>query len=188
VASTPMHHRVRSRVVPVILAIAITAGALAGCEPKRCSGSPRPGTTSVSEGTGSTSALKAAPAARPKPKPKPKPKNQKPCPPKQRKTEAKKKMLGENGVRITSKTLYQGRVPGYRYRIDVENPAPGQRPGSLHVQLGGRGSTHYEYDAESKAFKSRGGARLPRRVQDGIDDDTEAQRMIRYGLRLLGER
>ena len=39
-------------------------------------------------------------------------------------------MLGEGGTQITSKTLYRGDG----FWIDVENPAPGVRPGQLHVQ------------------------------------------------------
>ena len=39
-------------------------------------------------------------------------------------------MLGARGTQVTSKTL--ANRPGYR--IDVENPAPGVRPGQLHLQ------------------------------------------------------
>lgn len=47
----------------------------------------------------------------------------------------------------------------HKYRIDVENPAPGKRPGSLDVQLGGKGSKHYEYSRGK--FVARDGTRLP---------------------------
>jgi hypothetical protein len=112
-----------------------------------------------------------------------KPKPRKPCPPK--KTSSGKKMFGANGTRVTSKTLANGSVGQYTYRIDVENPTPGERPGSLHVQLGGRGSTHYEYRRGGK-FYSRNGTPLPRQVQQAIDKSPKAQAGIREGLRYLG--
>jgi filamentous hemagglutinin len=39
-------------------------------------------------------------------------------------------MLGENGAQFISKTVYQDETG----HIDVENPAPGQRPGQIHFQ------------------------------------------------------
>ncbi len=41
------------------------------------------------------------------------------------------RMLGENGVQVTSKTLWRGVG---KERIDVENPNPGKRPGQIHYQ------------------------------------------------------
>lgn len=40
-----------------------------------------------------------------------------------------KKLFGANGTKVTSKTLANGVVGKYKYRIDVENPAPGKRAG-----------------------------------------------------------
>ena len=39
-------------------------------------------------------------------------------------------MLGENGTQVMSKTLFKNSD----FHIDVENPAPGVRPGQLHLQ------------------------------------------------------
>lgn len=50
-------------------------------------------------------------------------------------------MLGEGGAQTTSTTLL--RDTGQGYRIDVENPKPGVRPGQLHLQAG---SNEYLYD------------------------------------------
>lgn len=188
--TTPQIHRTLARVTAIFAAAAIAALALAGCDEKDCGAAREPG---VSSGW-SSAALHVPPeGARPRPKPKPsKNKSKKPCPPrkdsKSGKEDKDKTMFGAKGQRITSKTLYEADIRGYHYRIDVENPAPGKRPGSLHVQLGGRGSTHYEYNPKTKAFTTRNGERLPRRVQQHLDSDPEAQRKIRYGLQLLGER
>jgi len=38
-------------------------------------------------------------------------------------------MLGENGTDFESKTTWQN---GKTERLDVENPAPGERPGQIH--------------------------------------------------------
>lgn len=43
-------------------------------------------------------------------------------------------MIGEDGTQVTSRTLRQTEI----FRIDVENPAPGVRPGQLHLQDGGQ--------------------------------------------------
>lgn len=39
-------------------------------------------------------------------------------------------MIGRGGTQVTSRTLVQNE----NYRIDVENPNPGVRPGQLHLQ------------------------------------------------------
>lgn len=96
-------------------------------------------------------------------------------------------MRGANGAKIISRTLDRGTVKQYTYRIDVENPAPGKRPGSLHVQLGGRRSKHYEYGKDGD-FVARDGTKLPRTVQNAIDKRSSTQKAIRDGLELLGER
>jgi hypothetical protein len=94
--------------------------------------------------------------------------------------------LGASGTQVTSRTVANGSVSQYKYRIDVENPAPGVRPGSLHVQLGGRGSMHFEY-VRGGRFIAADGTLLPRRVQLEIDSSRHAQAGIREGLRILGE-
>lgn len=159
------------RALAVAIALVLTAVGLQACKPA-CGV-----TASTSAAIGSTAAGQA-PVAAPKPKPKPKP-----CPPGK---SGKSKMRGANGTQVTSQTLANGTVGQYKYRIDVENPAPGKRPGSLHVQLGGKGSKHYEYSRGK--FVARDGTRLPRAVQKAIDKDPDAQQGIRKGLKILGEK
>jgi len=58
-------------------------------------------------------------------------------------------MLGSEGAQFSSKTLWtEGEA-----RIDVENPAPGRRPGMIHFQEGPEGSTQYIYDIKTGEFK-----------------------------------
>lgn len=184
-AQVMMRRRRMVRPLALIAAISIGASGLVGCEGRRCGSAPVPGQSQTAHRSESALVL-AEPAAAPDVRP-PKPPKQKPCPPKSAKQD-KKEMRGAKGQQIISQTLYRGAVGQYRYRLDVENPAPGKRPGSLHVQLGGKGSTHYEYNSGSKKFVSRSGERLPRQVQDAIDKDPVAQRMIKRGLQRLGER
>lgn len=165
------------RALAMALAAAVAFIGLQACKPACGVGSAMASGGTSAEARG---APQQAPAARPKPKPK------QPCPPDSG-TSKQKKMLGANGTQVTSQTLNFGTVGRYKYRIDVENPAPGRRPGSLHVQLGGRGSTHYEYRSGGK-FYARDGTPLPRQVQKHIDRSSKAQAGIREGLRILGER
>ncbi len=60
---------------------------------------------------------------------------------------AAKRMLGENGVQTSSKTIWKGEG---KARIDVENPNPGQRPGQIHYQ--DNGGNKYLYDPISSSF------------------------------------
>ncbi len=44
-------------------------------------------------------------------------------------------MLGKNGVKLPgSRTAGQSDKTGTYFRIDVENPDPGGRPGQMHLQ------------------------------------------------------
>lgn len=56
-------------------------------------------------------------------------------------------MIGANGTQITSKTLWLRGA----YRIDVENPNPGQRPGQIHFQ-DQRTGAKYLYNFETDEF------------------------------------
>ncbi|WP_222103387.1 VENN motif pre-toxin domain-containing protein, partial [Yersinia wautersii] len=56
-------------------------------------------------------------------------------------------MLGANGVRVDSKTIWKGKG---QERIDVENPAPGKRAGQLHYQ-DNKGNKYY-YDPITQSF------------------------------------
>jgi hypothetical protein len=84
-------------------------------------------------------------------------------------------MIGEGGTQVTSRTLLQTET----FRIDVENPAPGVRPGQLHLQ--DDTGNKYLYDFEAEEFKS-----LPRSIADKIAEDPAARRAIVTGKRYLG--
>jgi filamentous hemagglutinin len=56
-------------------------------------------------------------------------------------------MLGANGPRFDSKTIWKGEG---KERIDVENPNPGQRPGQIHYQ--DNQGNKYLYDPNSNTF------------------------------------
>ncbi len=103
--------------------------------------------------------------------------------------EARLQDVGANGTQlIFSKGLANGKVGTRTWRIDVENPAPGVRPGSLHVQLNDvTGATRYEY-ARGGKFKTKDGEKLPSKIQNDIDNDPEAQTGIRKGLGILNEK
>lgn len=84
-------------------------------------------------------------------------------------------MLGAGGTQVTSKTLTK---PGLGYRIDVENPAPGVRPGQLHLQ---QGDAKYLYDFDQGAFID-----MPNSLQKVIARDPDAIRAIAKGRSYLG--
>ncbi|MFF7880558.1 RHS repeat-associated core domain-containing protein [Streptomyces sp. NPDC020794] len=87
-------------------------------------------------------------------------------------------MIGANGPQITSKTLWnQG-----PYRIDVENPNPGQRPGQLHFQDQTNKSAKYQYNFETGQFDG-----LPRSVLKAVGNNPGFIAAIRKGLAALGE-
>lgn len=85
------------------------------------------------------------------------------------------RMLGARGTRTTSTTLARGRG----YRIDVENPAPGRRPGRLHLQDESGGK--YLYDFEAGEFRG-----LPRSLARQIENDPAVAHAIAKGRRYLG--
>lgn len=85
-------------------------------------------------------------------------------------------MLGENGTQITSKTLTP---PNRSYRIDVENPAPGVRPGQLHLQDAAGGK--YLYNFETGVFEG-----IPKALAKEIAKDPAVARAIAKGASALG--
>lgn len=87
-------------------------------------------------------------------------------------------MLGENGTQVTSKTLTP---PGSAYRVDVENPAPGVRPGQLHLQT--RGGAKYLYDFNQDEFVG-----LPSSIAREVGRDPAVARAITKGRAYLGLR
>jgi filamentous hemagglutinin len=49
----------------------------------------------------------------------------------------KRRRRWTGGQQVNSKTLWPGRKPSKdEPRVDVENPAPGERPGQVHIQQG----------------------------------------------------
>jgi len=75
-------------------------------------------------------------------------------------------MLGASGAQTASKTVWKG---SGRERIDVENPAPGIRPGQIHYQ--GTDGAKYYYDPNTRSFfDQRTGDLAPRKVQDLVQN------------------
>ncbi|MFB6425084.1 putative T7SS-secreted protein [Streptomyces microflavus] len=89
-----------------------------------------------------------------------------------------KGMIGANGTQITSKTLWNHGP----YRIDVENPDPGGRPGQLHFQDQSNKGAKYQYDFETGKFEG-----LPRSVEKAVGNNPGFIAGIRKGLAALGE-
>ncbi len=85
------------------------------------------------------------------------------------------RMLGADGTQLTSRTLMKSERG---YRIDVENPAPGVRPGQLHLQMG---RDTYLYDFDQETFVG-----APRSPQRTISSNPDAARAIEMGERYLG--
>ncbi|RZS38815.1 intein [Herbihabitans rhizosphaerae] len=85
-------------------------------------------------------------------------------------------MRGACGVKLDkSITVASGQVGKRAWRIDVENGAPGERPGSLHVQLDNvTGATRYEYDSATGKFFTADGIPLPNKIQKDIDQKAQA--------------
>lgn len=85
-------------------------------------------------------------------------------------------MLGEGGTQVPSVTLLKAR--GRDFRIDVENPAPGERAGQLHLQPreGGR----YLYDFERNEFMN-----LPPYLRRAVARDPGVARAVEKGRRIL---
>ncbi|MFI1915009.1 hypothetical protein [Nocardia sp. NPDC020380] len=88
-------------------------------------------------------------------------------------------MLGKSGANTTSKTLTQPPAKGPYYRIDVENPSPGVRPGQMHLQddMGNK----YYYNFNTGKFED-----APDSFINKIMKDPQYQRAIRKGAAMLG--
>jgi RHS repeat-associated protein len=83
-------------------------------------------------------------------------------------------MIGANGAQFMSKTLWsEGGA-----RIDVENPAPGQRAGQIHYQ---DASGKYLYDFETGQFQG-----MSRTKSAELLSRPEVQDAIQKGLKYLG--
>lgn len=88
-------------------------------------------------------------------------------------------MLGESGTQTTSKTLTDRPGNGPYYRIDVENPNPGSRPGQMHLQ--DDSGNKYYYNFNTGQFEG-----APNSFIKKIMSDPQYQRAIRKGASMLG--
>ena len=84
-------------------------------------------------------------------------------------------MLGRRGTQFTSKTLYESEG----FRIDVENPNPGQRPGQIHYQTG---DTKYLYDPVTKTFLG-----ASKTLNKRLMSDPNVLQAIEKAMKMLGE-
>jgi RHS repeat-associated protein len=84
-------------------------------------------------------------------------------------------MLGKNGTQTFSTTLTSGK---HAYRVDVENPAPGVRPGQLHLQTR---TGKYYYNFETNQFDG-----IPTSLARKIARDPDVSRAIGKGKTYLG--
>ena len=87
----------------------------------------------------------------------------------------KKPIFGERGTQTTSTTVGNGKG----WRVDVENPNPGQRPGQIHYQSG---NTKLLYDPKTNSFV---GASKTQNRQ--LLSNPQFQRAIKKGMKVLGE-
>lgn len=83
-----------------------------------------------------------------------------------------RQMIGESGTQVTSRTLLQAET----FRIDVENPAPGVRPGQLHLH--DAAGHKYLYDFATDRF-----ADLPPSLAQRVSADPAIHRAIATGKR-----
>ncbi|MES5823850.1 DUF6531 domain-containing protein [Streptomyces sp. RG80] len=88
-------------------------------------------------------------------------------------------MIGANGTQVTSKTMWNHGP----YRIDVENPNPGQRAGQLHFQDQSNLTAKYQYNFETGIFEG-----LPRSIEKEVGKHPGFQAGIDKGLKMLGEK
>lgn len=107
-----------------------------------------------------------------------------------KKTKSKKKkgssssnhMLGENGTQFESKTTWQN---GRTERIDVENPAPGKRPGQIHYHEPSNTKWYLDIN-EMKLYDPKTGNLAPKCIQK-ILKNKDVINAIKKGLKFLGE-
>jgi len=94
------------------------------------------------------------------------------------------KMLGENGPQIdSSKTVGQGKG----WHVDIENAAPGERPGNVHYQEFGNKGVKYLYDHEKNLFKYQTGEYLSKSQNKQLLGNSGVMKAVNKGLKMLGE-
>jgi hypothetical protein len=87
-------------------------------------------------------------------------------------------MIGANGTQITSQTAWNEGP----YRIDVENPAPGGRPGQMHFQDQSNKDAKYYWDHQNGGFQG-----MPNKLAKQLTGNRGYQNGIKKGLNWLGE-
>ena len=91
-------------------------------------------------------------------------------------------MLGENGTDFESKTTWQN---GKTERLDVENPAPGERPGQIHYH--DAKNNKWMYDVEGKYFYDGDSGELAPNSIQKLLKDSKFSKAIDKALKYLGE-
>lgn len=91
-------------------------------------------------------------------------------------------MFGENGTQFESKTTWKN---GKTERIDIENPAPGERPGQIYYHE--LNNTKWYLDVnEMKFYNQKTGEIAPKSIQK-ILKNKDVINAINKGLKFLGE-
>jgi RHS repeat-associated protein len=91
-------------------------------------------------------------------------------------------VYGQNGTQVSSKTVWQN---GKTERIDVENPAPGQRPGQIHYHDAKNNKWYYD-SVEKTFYNQKTGELAPKKIQKLLNN-SDFQKAIKKGLDILGE-
>lgn len=91
-------------------------------------------------------------------------------------------MVGENGTQTSSKTTWKN---GKTERIDVENPAPGERPGQVHYHDSSNNKWYYDIE-ENVFYDQKTGDLAPKSVQKLLNDKN-FMKGIKKALDILGE-
>ncbi|WP_438289553.1 hypothetical protein [Streptomyces sp. HUAS TT7] len=86
--------------------------------------------------------------------------------------------IGENGAQFPSVTKWNRG----QYRIDVENPNPGHRPGQIHVQDQANKAEKYQYNFDTKKFDG-----MPRSPEKKLYKMDGFKQGIQKALKALGE-
>jgi len=90
-------------------------------------------------------------------------------------------MLGEEQPRIPSESKGEGMTAqsDTYFRVDIENPNPGQRPGQIHVHVGSPKGPKFMYDPETGTFQGD----MPRGLQKELLSDSQVVRALNRALR-----
>ncbi|MEL7656355.1 MAG: hypothetical protein AAGU75_10665 [Bacillota bacterium] len=91
-------------------------------------------------------------------------------------------LFGQDGTQVTSKTVWQN---GKTERIDVENPAPGERPGQIHYHDAENNKWYYD-PVNNEFYNQLTGELAPIKIQKLLNDSA-VQKAINKALNILGE-